>query len=171
MTYPITEDQFRADFPEFANVDAYPSSSIQLWFNVARSMLSPFRWSTAAVLPPNAPNPPDTYPSVMDLGTGLFVAHNLVLDRQNALSAQLTAQDGLPGPPGVSTGSVASTSVGPVSVSYNAGATLDMGAGHWNLTIYGSRFARLAKFAGKGGAQLNTPAYGLRGQVGWGGWF
>ena len=164
MTYgPVTPDQFRLDYPEFGNVDAYSASSVQYWFNVASLMLSPARWPTATT-----GASPGTGPSMMDIGTELFVAHNLVLERQTALAAQLTAQDGLPGPPGVAGGIVSSTGVGPVSVSYDTNGALDTGSGHWNLTIYGQRFARLARFAGKGGLQINTPGcWPVGTAVGW----
>jgi hypothetical protein len=162
---PVTQDQFRADFPEFENESAYPPSALTFWFNVASIMLSPRRWSTA----PSGSDPNNPGPCALDIGTELFVAHNLTLERQAALSAQLSAQDGLPGPAGVSTGAVAGTSVGPVSVSYDSNAGLDTGAGHWNLTIYGTRFSRLARFAGKGGHQANRGCWGWPGQIG--GWW
>ncbi len=155
----IFADQFVSDYPEFANTTAYPPSAIAYWLNVANLSLDPKRWSTA-------PPPSGSGPSMMDLGTALFIAHNLVLERQAALDAQLPAQDGQPGPPGVSTGAVASVTGTPVSVSYNA-AMLDAAAGHWALTTYGQRFARLAKYAGMGGLQVGH-GWGRAGSLGWG---
>ena len=166
MSNYLTPDQFRLDFPEFANTDAYPAAALTFWFNVASLMLSPRRWSNVASGPVDNPGP-----SMLDLGSELFVAHNLTLERQAGLSAQLTAQDGLPGPAGVSTGPVSSVSVGPVSVGYDSGAGLDAGAGHWAQTTYGARFVRLARFAGKGGFQANMGFDCYPGQIGGGGYF
>ena len=147
---PITVAQLRADYVEFANSNAYPDSAVSYWLNLAGLMILAPRWSTV-------PGPNSPYLSMQGVAIELFVAHNLTLERQSQLSAQLPAQDGLPGPAGVSTGPVASTSVGPVSVSYDTSSALDQKAGHWSLTTYGQRFARLAKQVGMGGMQVNTP--------------
>jgi hypothetical protein len=127
----VTPASFRTDFPEFADDTAYPDALITFWINVAVGMLNACRWG-----------------AMLDIGTELYVAHNLVLERQ----AAKTAAAG--GVPGVATGAIASKAVGPVSQSYDTSAGQTEGAGDWNLTVYGQRFARMSAMFGAGGVQL-----------------
>lgn len=78
-----------------------------------------------------------------DVGTELFVAHNLVLERK--------AQDDLDagGTPG-DVGPVASKSVGPVSISRETAASTMENYADFNMTPYGIRFARIADQMGMG---------------------
>lgn len=127
----VTIASFRQDFPEFDDSSLYPDSGITYYLNLAGLLLNVQRWST-----------------ILDFGTAMFVAHNLVLERK----AQAEAENGAP--PGVSTGPVSSKSVDKVSISYDTTAGLDEGAGHWNETIYGKRFIHLARMIGTGPLQI-----------------
>jgi hypothetical protein len=122
---------FRADFPEFADVGAYPNAQVTFYLTLAGKLLNACRWA-----------------DLLDMGTELFVAHNLVLERQN----QAAAATG--GVPGVQTGAVSGKTVDKVSVTYDASAGLETDAGHWNLTTYGTRFINLARMVGAGGMQF-----------------
>jgi hypothetical protein len=124
-------ETFRTDFTEFADATAYPDSGVNYWLTVAGLMLDPSRWAT-----------------LLDLGTELFVAHNLALERQ----AQKTAANG--GVPGISSGPLSAKAVDKVSASYDTAAGIVKDAGHWNLTTYGTRFIDLALMMGSGGLQL-----------------
>lgn len=86
--------------------------------------------------------------SLYDVGTELFVAHNLVLERQAAKAANRGA------PPGVSRGAIGSESAGGASVSYDTSSGLLTDAGHWNLTTYGTRFVELVRLVGAGPVQV-----------------
>jgi Protein of unknown function (DUF4054) len=91
-----------------------------------------------------------------DFATELFVGHNLVLERRAQDEADMGAA------PGVTTGPIASKSVAQVSVSYDVAIAAVEGMGDLNLTIYGTRFAKLVKMFGMGPISI----------VGnnWGGW-
>lgn len=139
----VTAASFRVDFPEFADIVAYPDAVIAYWLAFgALMMLNTDRWgngSTAAASPPTTP---------YDMGLELFAAHNLVLQRQ----AMKSAAKG--GTPGVMTGAVSGKTVGPVTQNYDTNAGIVADAGHWNLTTYGVRFIQLAMMMGSGGIQL-----------------
>jgi len=139
----ITAAQLRQDYPEFTSTTAYPDSSINYWINMATLMLNTNRWGAASTTSTLA---------IYDIGMELFVAHNIVLEAK----AQAEAAAGAP--PGSSTGPVSSKSVGPVSVSYDTQAGIEKDAGHWNLTIYGTRFIKLAKQFGAGPIQVGVDA-------------
>jgi hypothetical protein len=121
----LTTAQFRTDFPEFADTTTYPDSTIQFWINFAYLMLNATMWGTT-----------------LNMGLELFVAHNMVLEA----NAQITASVG--GLPGVSRGVIASETPGAVSISYDTGSGVQQGAGHWNLTVYGTRFYRVMNMVG-----------------------
>ena len=126
-----TNAQFRADFPEFTSTATYPDTVVTMWLTIANSMLSASatKWST-----------------VFGLGCELFAAHNLVLEQKDyAISLR-------GGVPGINAGVVSSKGVGGASISYDTSSGVEANAGHWNLTIYGRRFMRLARMAGMGGA-------------------
>lgn len=122
---------FRTDYPEFANTTLYPNSGVTYWLTLAGKLLNADRWY-----------------DLLDTGTELFVAHNLVLERQ----AQASAATGAP--PGVTTGAVASKTVDKVTVAYDVASGIEADAGHWNQTIYGTRFISLARMVGSGGMQF-----------------
>lgn len=123
----ITVAQFRIDYPEFADVTKYPDSQVTYYLTLAYQMLNSSRWM-----------------SQLDLGAELFVAHNVQLEAR----AQIEANNG--GIPGTTTGPIASKSVDKVSVSFDVGSGIEPDAGHWNLTIYGTRFIKLARMKGAG---------------------
>ena len=140
----VTNATFRVDFPAFADSTRYPSGLIDFWLNVASQLLNQDRWG-----------PPATYGqpnSFYDIGQELFVAHNCSIERK----AMDEAANGAP--PGVSTGPVASKSVDKVSINYSPSDALEPDAGHWNLTVYGTRFAQLMKMAGAGPFQVGIGA-------------
>lgn len=159
----VSEAGFRANFPAFVNVTTFPSDSVNFWLSVAALMLPITRWGASAVAPAPAGGP---ITSMLDLGMMLFAAHNLILEAQAAKAA---AGSGGKGIPGMSTGPVSSKTIGPVSQSYDSQAGIELEAGHWNLTVYGTRFVRLAMMVGSasighvGGAQ----PYGQYSGAGW----
>ncbi len=130
----VTPASFRADFPAFGDPTRYPDSSVAFWTTVALKFLNADRWGDA-----------------LDVGTELFVAHNLVLEFQ----AQTASSNGAA--PGMSQGMVNSKSVDKVSVGYDTGSAAELDAGHWNLTIYGQRYVRMSRMMGAGGIQLGVP--------------
>lgn len=127
----VTETSFRTHYPEFASTLAYPPSAVTYWLGQAKLMLNCSRWRTN-----------------YDNGLELFTAHNLVIEAQALAEAKAGAAVG------VQTGPVSAKSVGPVSVSYDTASGIDKDAGHWNLTVYGTRFIHLARMMGSGGLQV-----------------
>ncbi len=125
MTTTVTS--FRNSFPAFASTAIYPVSSVQFWLNFATLMLNADRWGEA-----------------LDMGLCLLIAHNLVLE------AKANAEALAGGVPGVTTGPVASKSVDKVSINYATSEGTTPDAGHWNLTIYGTRFIKLSRMMGAG---------------------
>jgi hypothetical protein len=132
-----TANAFRRNFPEFNDNNVYPDPVVDMWLAFAGELLAPSlnRWGglTSA-----------TY----TMGINLMTAHELVLARQ----AQAAAANGAA--PGMQSGPINNKSVDKVSVGYDTAATIEEGAGHWNLTTYGSRFLRLAKMMGAGPIQV-----------------
>jgi hypothetical protein len=134
--------QFRTDFPEFADVVAYPDSSVDFWIRLATKLLRPSRWA-----------------DVLDEGIELFVAHNLALQRA-------ASSGGSSGVPGMNSGVVASKTVDKLSITYDSSVGIVPNAGHWNLTTYGTRFLWLMNMAGMGPTQLGAGvAHALDGEV------
>lgn len=123
----VTVAQFRADFPEFADTSKYPDASVAFWLNVAVTRLNPTRWA-----------------DMLDMGTELFIAHQVVLSARNARANT----------PGATVAPIASKSVDKVSVSYDTSAVRLDNAGHWAATNYGQQFWQLLQMAGAGGVQL-----------------
>ncbi|SRR5258708_36069694 len=122
---------FRADFPEFGSAPNFPDAGVTFWLTLGGKLLDPCRWG-----------------NLLDQGLELFVAHNLVLERQAQKSAATGAA------PGVPTGPVSAKGVDKVNISYDTTAAMEPDAGHWNLTIYGVRYVRLVNMVGAGGMQL-----------------
>ncbi len=140
----ITAASFRADWPEFGSLSLYPNPAVAFWITVAGFLLRTERWgdgSAAATSPVTTP---------YDLAAELFVAHNLALEKQSGDAARRG------GTPGVSKGPIASMSVGGVSVSYDTASGIEDGAGHWNLTFYGTRLKRLMDLFGAGPVQVGV---------------
>lgn len=125
---------FRADLPEFANVTVYSDSMVTYWLNIAVLMLNPGRWGT----------------DLLPHGLEQFMAHNIVLEKQALDTA------GTGGWPGLAKGNISSESPGAVSLSYDTSVALEENAGHWNYTVYGQRFIKLARMMGAGGIQVGA---------------
>ncbi|WP_199085950.1 DUF4054 domain-containing protein [Bosea sp. ASV33] len=123
----VTYSSFVAVFTEFADITAFPQTTVEFWLSQA-----PFQL--------NANRLRNSY----DLAVMLFTAHNLVLGKRDARSASAG------GTPGQVSGPQASKSVDKVSVSYDTGAATYPGAGEWNATSYGLRLYRLLRAAGAG---------------------
>lgn len=136
---PTTPDEFRAVAPAFQDPVMFPDASIQFWLDAASIMLT-CRWGSA-----------------IGIGTVLFVEHNL------ALEAAAMPAPGSGGVPGMLHGVVSAESAGAVSVSYDTGMAAETNAGHWNLTIYGERFIRMARMFGAGPVQLGVPPWATGG--------
>ena len=129
MTATVAD--FRAKFPEFNSSTTFPTSQIEFWLDVAYKMLNASRWG-----------------NMLDVGAMLYTAHNIVLEGR----AQSEASGG--NIPGFNRGIVNSKSVDKVSVGYDTSHGTEEGAGHWNLTIYGSRLYRYIKMFGAGPIQI-----------------
>lgn len=122
---------FRSAFPEFADTVAYPTETINFWVTVAENQVRRQRWGR-----------------LWTQGVNLYVAHEIVLARQNVKAAQVG------GSPGQQGGIATSKTVGSMSVQYDAQSTTEKDAGYWNLTTYGKQFFHLAQMAGAGPIQL-----------------
>lgn len=125
-------DQFRRDFPQFADATKFPDAQINFRLTLADTLLS--EKLTGVKL----------FPYFAEL----FVAHYLVLfvaDRRASLTG---------GAGGSTNGVQASKSVDKVSVSYDTGSTLNADAGFWNNSRYGAEFWQLITMFGAGGRQL-----------------
>jgi hypothetical protein len=127
----MTPDQFRADFPEFANTTKYPDSMVNLWLKVSTSLVNSARWE-----------------ELTDIGIELLTAHHLTIASRDATAGAAGGSGG-----GIS-GPVASKSVDKVSVSYNTAATMYEGEAFFNMTGYGIRYLSMARMFGAGGVQL-----------------
>ncbi len=127
----ITVAQFRADYPEFNSSTLYPNSQVEYYLALAVKLLPADRWTT-----------------LLDTATELYVAHHIAMEAK----AQVESTSGVI--PGEVTGPVSSKSVDKVSVGYDTGAAAEEKGGHWNLTVYGIRFLRLAKIFGAGPLQV-----------------
>lgn len=132
---PVAYNAFVLAFPEFKDTVNFPETCFDFWASIAVMMLNPLRWGAQ-----------------FDLAQMLFIAHNLALE---AL-AQAGAADGIPG---LARGVVSSEGAASTSVSYDTTAATEKDAGHWNLTIYGMRIARLISFFGAGPIYIG-PGYG-----------
>ena len=139
-----TPATFKGHYPEFVCPDTYPQSQVQFWLDIAYSMLNASRWGRQ-----------------LDIGVELYVAHNLALEARS----QATAANG--GIPGESVGVLNSKSVDKVSAGYDTGIATEQNAGHWNSTIYGTRFYRLAKMFGAGPVQVGIGVAPPLSGLGW----
>lgn len=129
----VTVNTFRRDFIEFSDSTDYANSTISYYLTLAGKLMDTNRWG-------------DLY----DDGVNLFIAHNIALERR---AIQTAANDGIPGQSG---GITSSKSVDKVSISYDTASAAELDAGHWNLTIYGTRYIRLARMIGMGPVQIGA---------------
>ncbi|KFC07532.1 phage protein [Trabulsiella guamensis ATCC 49490] len=126
-----TNDQFRADFPEFADKTRYPDASVNFYLLQADTILNQ-----------------DVLGDQFVYLSELFTAHYTELRGRNLAAASAG---------GVSTagsGVAASKSVDKVSVSYDNSGTINPDAGFWNKTGYGQEFFWWWSMFGAGGRQL-----------------
>ena len=131
----VTSASFRSNLTEFADASRFPESQVTYWLGLAAKLVAnTSRWG-----------------NLIDDGIQLFIAHNLTLERR----AMDEADNGAA--PGLSTGMINNKSVDKVSVGYDTTSAMELDAGHWNLTIYGMRYIRLARLIGAGPVQVGTP--------------
>jgi hypothetical protein len=159
----ISYTQFVTDFPEFAVSATYPQSAFNFYQNFATIML------TAVWGQPATSGQPNT---LYDIGMEMFIAHNLALEAMNQKAA---ATGGIPG---LSTGIASSEGAGPVNISYDTTSAIELDAGHWNLTTYGTRFVQMARmlgsapmYIGPAGCVPPNSGPGWIGPPPWPGWF
>lgn len=158
----IVYADFINDYPEFSNQVSYPTSAVNYWLTVAQLMLT--QPSTGTSFWDNSPvgDPPR---SMLDVGTELFIAHNLALEAQAADAASINATPGTVG------GSITARTVKGVNIIYDTSGGIEKDAGHWNLTVYGRRFKRLSNLVGAVPLQIGIgvdPTGGANGP-GWAG--
>jgi len=140
----ISAQQFRVDYPEFSGTEKFPNSAVTFWLGIAYQMLNADRWGNQ-----------------LDIGAELFVAHNLAIEAR----AQLEASKG--GIPGSQVGPINSKSVDKVSIGYDTSAGLELNAGHWNLTVYGTRFIRICRMMGAGPLFIGVGAVPVGSGLAW----
>lgn len=126
-----TNDQFRADFPEFANTARYPDPAVNFYLGQADAILNQ-----------------DVHGDQFVYLAELFTAHYVEL-RGRALAG---AAGGFVSSGG--SGVASSKSVDKVSVSYDNSGTINPDAGFWNKTGYGQEFFWWWSMFGAGGRQL-----------------
>jgi Protein of unknown function (DUF4054) len=123
-------------------IPAEPMVALQVGTN---SGANPF-WGSASL---TADAPPTT---VADIATQMWVAHQVVLEKQ-ALAAAATGGD-----PGTKIGIISNKSVNGASMGFDvsvvAGGKMQENGGYYNQTIYGIRFYRLMKIRGAGPIQI-----------------
>jgi hypothetical protein len=129
---------FRTEFPEFADTTAYPDSQLSFWASVAELQMDRDRWG----YDPLAPT--DMYRT----GVKLYVAHEIVIARQNVSYAAVG------GNPGQHGGIANSKSEGQVSIGFDSSTQTEKDAGWWNRTTYGIQYVRLMRIFGTGTIQL-----------------
>lgn len=123
----VSTDAFRAAFPVFRDRVRYPEELLAIWLPFCIKQLDAGRWG-------------DLY----DMGAYLLLAHHVVLESQQKRTAAYGKT------PGLAQGVVSSKSVDGVSVSYDNSTTSEEGAGQFNLTTYGQRYAQLRRMLGAG---------------------
>ena len=129
----VTVASFRAMFPAFNASSTFPDATVTAWITAAAGQLSPDAWGAS-----------------LDLGTSLYVAHQLaVMQRDVVASASGGALGG-------GSGVLTSKSVRGVSATYDTSSSIYDGAGDYNLTIYGKQFWRMMMIVGMGGVQLGV---------------
>lgn len=129
----VTNASFRTAFPAFADTTKYPNPVVDMWLGVAVQSVNEGRWST-----------------LTDIGVSLYLAHELTIE---GLISQQAARGIAPtGRQGIQT----SKSADGVSVSYDVSTTSEKDAGHWNTTVYGTRYYRMARMMGAGPIQVGA---------------
>lgn len=126
-----TSDQFRTDFPEFADKTRYTDVSVNFYLNQADNLLNQ-----------------DVFGSQFVYLVELFTAHYTELRGRALAGAALGGVNSGGG------GVLTSKSVDKVSASYDVSGIIDPDAGFWNNTGYGREFYWWWEMAGAGGRQL-----------------
>ena len=137
----MTVDEFRAAMPAFdtsgdPDSGLFGDDAITYWLTIASKQINHDRFAA------------DGDETVYNLATCQFVAHNLAFE---AFSQKSTSAGAIPG---LASGLLAAKAAGDVSVTYDTGSVLEMGAGHWNYTVYGKRFFQLMMMMGAGPLQI-----------------
>ena len=127
----VTIPQFRIDFPEFSDPDAYSDGSITFWLTISLSLVQEDRWL-----------------DLTDMAVELATAHQVLIATRNQDLGNGN------GSPGQVSGPVTAKAVDRVSVSNDTGAVTLTDGGFWNMTTYGIRFLQLARMFGAGPVQL-----------------
>lgn len=145
--YEIASNIRDGDNPEYTVADfrtAMPAFSEEI---ISDELLQPYVTMATAIVKEAR------WHSLWREGMRLFIAHFVTLFLQMP-EAGLTKEELLNA--SKVGGSMASKTVGPISVSYdNTQATSDLdGWAAWKLTTYGVQFATLAKVLGKGGMYI-----------------
>ena len=126
---------------------------IEFWLGWAPTLINPNRWTDK-----------------VDLGTSLFVAHNIAIAARNMKAAAAG------GAPGMLSGPLQSKAVGAVSATYDTMAGTEPGAGWYALTSYGNQLFGMMQIIGMGGLQIGVavpggpPALGVWNDGGPPGW-
>lgn len=128
----MTVDDFRAAYPEFEDATKYPDAMIQRFLDLAVKMLPACVWGDS-----------------LDLGIGLFVAHNVVLSAR-AMAAASAGGSGV----GSVSGPISSKTVDKVSVAYDIKAVTVENGAFWNTTSYGVQLLYWARLFGTMAIQL-----------------
>ncbi len=125
----LSPSDFRAIFPEFSDINAYPDAGIQFWLNYAYNNLNACRWNAN-----------------LDTGAAYLTAHQVVLAKRNKDASRRG------GTPGTVQGPLSSKGVGPVNASYDTSSVVNKDAGYFNSTTYGLQYWDMMMQAGAGGA-------------------
>jgi len=138
-------EEFRADYPAFADAARFTDEEVQYWIN-------------QACAPPNSTPAINKYRwgQFYNLGLHLWVAHNLAVQD---MMAQRAGLPGMGGPTYISTpltgsGVPASKSVDGVSLSYDNQIGQERDAGWWGSTPWGNQFLYYLRMAGSAPIQL-----------------
>jgi len=139
--FVFSPSTFREDYPEFSDPLVFSDGVLTRWALVASKLLNADRWC-----------------ELIGFGTGLWIAHQLAMAKQN----QKAAATG--GTPGQINGPITSKTVSKVSVSYDPSAVTIEGGGNYNATSYGRDFLYHGQLLGAGPIQLSGhgephPAY------------
>ena len=154
----VTVSDFQTAFPEFT-VYNFATPAIQFWLDFAGIYVNQAVWGGPAL--PGKPFTP------CDYGVLFYSAHNIALALQSVAAAPINPATGQPiGAPGMTAGIESQKAIDKVSVSLYIGAIIEEGAGNWNATSYGTRFARMARqfgsapqYIGAGVPQTGMYAY------------
>lgn len=127
----VTVPSFRQMFQEFEDPGVYRDLDINTYLALSAQLINPARFGR-----------------VTDFAVMLFVAHNLVIDARNRLKSLAG------GIPGSVVGPTVSSTVGPISTTYDVTSTSIENEGFWGNTTYGKRLFQLIRNAGAGPVQI-----------------